>query len=466
LWKQVLTSPAVRPSNKPDLLLDPVGQTLYRTAVPTTIGAIAIIMYYLAGTFFVSLLGTNQLAAIGFTFPVVILVTYFGVGLGIGTSALVGQAIGSKNSQQVQALTFASLSMGLLIGLLLIIPGIASIDYIFPLLGAGPEHMPLIKAYMSIWFMGMPLQLMQFSGTAVIRASGNAKLHGKIMSASAVLNALLDPLLIFGLGPIPAMGIGGAALATVITWGVTILVICYFLCSKEKLLSLIRPQWHHLTSSWLKILSITGPAALANMITPIATAILTATLATYGSHAVAAYGVVSRVEAFIMIVVLGMSMSVPPFISQNYGAKLYDRVQLGLRMSLNFVLILQMGLYVLVAITAPWIAQIFTNDSEVQNIITLVLRILPASYAFQGMVVLSASSFNALHAPRNALLTSLLRFFVFYVPLALLGNMLGGIKGLFMGAALGNVLAGIVIRHWIFSYTSTLLHGQSVPVKR
>jgi Na+-driven multidrug efflux pump len=92
----------------------------------------------------------------------------------------------------------------------------------------------------------------------------------------------------------------------------------------------------------------------------------------------------------------------------------------------------------------------------VREIITTVLRILPASYAFQGMVVLSASSFNALHAPRNGLITSLLRFFVFYVPLALLGNYYGGITGLFLGAALGNVLAGIVISRWILRYAARL----------
>jgi putative MATE family efflux protein len=458
----LITSPAPEPqhkSRKPDLLNDPVGTTLYRTAVPTTIGAIAVIMYYLAGTYFVSLLGTNQLAALGFTFPATILVTYFGVGLGIGTSALVGKAIGSKNPLQVQETTFASMSMGLVLGVILIIPAIASIDLIFPLMGAGPEHMPLIRSYMVIWFIGMPLQLMQFAGTAAIRASGNAKLHGKLMSASAVVNAILDPLFIFGLGPIPGLGIAGAAVATVITFALTIIVICYFLCSREKLLCLVMPRMDHLMTSWKKLLQITGPAALANMITPLATAVLTTTLAAYGTHAVAAFGVVSRLEAFIMIVVLGMSMSVPPFISQNFGADLFDRVRQGLRMSLNFVLAWQFGLYVLVALTAPWIAQIFTQDPAVQSVITIVLRILPASYAFQGMVVLSASSFNALHAPRNALITSLLRFFVFYVPLALVGNLVGGITGLFVGAALGNVLAGIVIRRWILSYASNLLQS-------
>jgi Na+-driven multidrug efflux pump len=131
-------------------------------------------------------------------------------------------------------------------------------------------------------------------------------------------------------------------------------------------------------------------------------------------------------------------------------------------MSLNFVLVLQLVLYVIVALTAPWIAMIFTRDPTVQNVITLALRIMPLSYAFQGMVVLSASSFNALHAPRNALITSLLRFFVFYVPLALIGNEIDGIRGLFIGAAVGNVLAGIVIRRWIFSYVGKLIRDAAV----
>ncbi len=444
------------PARKPDMLSDPVGTTLFRTTVPTTLGAIAVILYYLADTYFVSLLGTDELAALGFTFPATILVTYFGVGLGIGTSALVARALGSRNLIQAQEMTAASMLIAILIGCLFMYPAILSIKWVFPLLGAQPQRMVLIEEFMQLWYLGMPLQLMQFAGTAVIRANGNARLHGSLMTLGAIINCVLDPMLIFGFGPIPAMGIGGAALATVIAWAFTVVAICYYLSVKEKLLSFRLPPLHELLQTWKKLLSITLPAALANMITPVSTGVLTATLASYGPQAVAAYGVASRVEAFIMIVVLGMSMSLPPFISQNYGARLYDRVCQGLRLSLRFVLVLQLGLYLLVALAAPWIAAIFTSDEEVRHIITTILRILPASYAFQGMVVLSASSFNALHAPRNGLITSLTRFFVFYVPLALLGNMLFGITGLFFGAALGNVLAGLVISRWITRYARSL----------
>jgi len=127
-----------------------------------------------------------------------------------------------------------------------------------------------------------------------------------------------------------------------------------------------------------------------------------------------------------------------------------------LKISLRFVLILQLILYVLIALAAPVLARLFSEEPGVVDVIVTILRILPASYAFQGMVVLSASSFNALHAPRNALITSLLRFFVFYVPPALLGASLGDLKGMFIGAAIGNLLAGLVISWWINRYTLTL----------
>jgi len=151
-----------------------------------------------------------------------------------------------------------------------------------------------------------------------------------------------------------------------------------------------------------------------------------------------------------------MSMSLPPFISQNFGANAFDRVRHALRLSLQFVMGLQLVLYVIVALAAPLIARIFSNEPDVIAVIVTVLRILPISYGFQGMVILSASSFNALHAPRNALLTSLLRFFIFYVPLALLGAAMGDIPGLFIGAAVGNLCAGILVTWWIYRYTLTL----------
>ncbi len=438
-----------------DLLNDPVGLTLYKSSVPTVLGAVAVILYYLTDTYFVSILGLDQLAALGFTFPACIMITYFGVGLGIGTSALVAKSLGAGDNQGAGELINASMLLGLLTGLLFLYPSLALIDVIFPVLGAAPERMTYIRSFMEIWYLGMPLILTQFAGTSVIRASGNPKLHGKLMTLGAVCNGILDPVFIFGFGPIPAMGIAGAALATILSWGITIIIICYVLYAGIGV-SRRLPGLGHLFVIWSRHLKLTIPAALANMITPLATGILTSTIATYGPTAIAAYGVVSRVESFVLIVVLGMSMSLPPFISQNFGAKKYKRVCDGLKTSLNFVLIWQLILYVFIALSSHWIAMIFTDNNEAREIITLALRILPISYAFQGIVILGGSTFNALHAPQKGLFTSLIRFFLCYVPLALLGNTIGGLQGLFIGASIGNVIAGLFIRAWVISYSQKL----------
>lgn len=443
-------------SAKPDLLNDPVGQVLYRTSVPITIGAIAMVLFYLADAWYVSQLGTQELAALGFTFPATIMVTYLGVGLAIGTSALVAKSIGANNREKAVELTFASAAFAYLFGLLMIYPALASITWVFTLMGASPPTLILVNDFLGAWYLGIPLILFQFTGTAVMRACGNSSLQGRLMMMSAAANAILDPILIFGFGPVPAFGIKGAAIATVLTWVLSNIFIWYYLAVKEDMLKIIWPGLNKLILDWGQLLKITLPAALANMITPLATGVITATLATYGSAAVAGFGVVMRIEALVMIVVLGMSMSLPPFMSQNFGAQDYNRLRLGLNLSIRFIIALQFVLYVIVALAAPFIAAIFSSEQEVREIIITILRILPASYAFQGMVVLSASSFNALHAPRNALITSLLRFFVFYVPLALLGATLGGISGLFIGAAIGNLLAGLVITWWIFRYTKSL----------
>lgn len=443
-------------SAKPDLLNDPVGQVLYRTSVPITIGAVAMILFYLADTWFVSQLGTRELAALGFTFPATIMVTYLGVGLAIGTSALVARSIGANNREKAVEYTYAAVAFGYLFGLLVIYPALASIPWIFTLMGASPETLVLINDFLSAWFLGIPLILVQFAGTACMRACGNSALQGRLMMMAAATNAILDPIFIFGFDPMPAFGIKGAAIATVLTWVMTNAFIWYHLAVKEQMLKVFWPGFSVLIRDWIQLLKITLPAALANMITPLATGVITATLAAYGPAAVAGFGVIMRMEALVLIVVLGMSMSLPPFISQNFGAQAYGRLRQGLKLSLKFIMALQFSLYVIVALAAPFIASLFSPEQAVQEVIITVLRILPASYAFQGMVVLSASSFNALHAPRNALITSLLRFFIFYVPLALLGARLGGISGLFIGAAIGNLLAGLVICWWIVRYTAAL----------
>ncbi len=434
--------------NQIDLLKSPVGLTLKRMTIPMTYGMILLMTFNLIDTFFVGLLGTQPLAAISFTFPITFTIISLTIGLGIGTSAVIAKYLGSNDEVSAKNVATSSILLtGILVAFIALL-GFYYTDDIFILLGAEPNLLPLIHDYMDYWFLGCICLIGPMIGNAILRASGDTKTPSIIMGSAGLINAILDPMLIFGFGPIPAMGIKGAAIATLISWVFGLFLVLYLLAVKRDLIHKKIVRLSLFIQSSREVLRIGLPAAGANMLTPIAAAVLTAIVASYGESAVAAFGVGSRMESIACLVVLAMSMTLPPFISQNLGAGNMARVEEGYKTAIKFSLIWQLGIYIVLAISAPFIADVFSTEKEVADLIKLYIWILPLGYGLQGVIILTNSSFNALHKPMTALVLSLLRLFVFYVPLAYAGSELYGLIGFFVGGLLGNLLMAFV------SYTS------------
>ncbi|WP_245623465.1 MATE family efflux transporter [Catenovulum maritimum] len=406
--------------------------------VPMVMGMIALMSFNLIDTFFIGLIGTDELAAISFTFPITFTVISLTIGLSIGTSAVIAKSLGGGNQEiaKTQGISAILLSIILVISLALI--GYATIEPLFSLLGSEANTMPFIKQYMQIWYLGAVFLVLPMIGNAILRASGDTKTPGSIMALGGLINAILDPILIFGFGPIEAMGIEGAAIASLISWIITSSTILYLLAVKRGLISFKVKSWSDIKISSLSIVKIGLPAAGANMLTPIAMAILTAIIAQYGHEAVAAFGVGQRLESIACIVILALSMTLPPFISQNYGAEQVDRVVQAYEISIKFVLVWQFGIYLLLAVLAPYIAILFSSETEVQSLIKLFIWTLPLSYGCQGIIILTNSAFNALHKPLTALHLSIARLFIFYVPFAYIGGEIYGVTGLFIGCVIAN----------------------------
>ncbi len=427
-----------------NLLEDPVASTLKRMTIPMIYGMVLLMTFNLVDTFFVGLLGTQPLAAISFTFPVTFTVLSLTIGLGIGTSAVIAKFLGKKDSESAKNAATAALYLAAIIVACLSTVGYFITDPLFTLLGAQPSLLPLIHQYMDIWYIGSICLIGPMIGNAILRASGDTKTPSIIMGSAGLINAVLDPIFIFGFGPVPAMGIQGAAIATLISWVFGLCLVLYILTKKHDLIHTTMLPINELISACRHILKIGLPAAGANMLTPIAAAIMTAIVATYGESAVAAFGVGSRLESIACLIVLALSMTLPPFISQNFGAGQLQRVEDAYKVAIRFILAWQILIYVLLAICAPWIASVFTKEAEVADLIKLFIWILPLGYGLQGIVILTNSSFNALHKPMIALGLSVIRLFVCYLPLAYLGSLLFGLTGLFFGALLGNILMAMI----------------------
>lgn len=444
-----------------DLLTDPVAPTLKRITIPMIYGMVLLMTFNLVDTFFVGLLGTQPLAAISFTFPITFTVISLTIGLGIGTSAVVARAVGTGDHEKAKASGTAAFYVTAVVIIVLASLGYLFTEPVFYLLGASQELMPLIRQYMDIWFLGSIGLMGPMIGNAILRAAGDTKTPSMVMGSSGLVNAVLDPVFIFGFGPIPAMGIQGAAIATLISWVFGFGLVLYILIKRDlihrQLLSI-----KEILKSGSSILHIGLPAAGANMLTPIAAAVLTAIVAKYGESAVAAFGVGSRIESIACLIVLTLSMTLPPFISQNFGAGKMERVEAGYKTSIKFVMVWQVLIYLLLVATAPWIAGAFAKEQAVADVIQLFIWILPLGYGLQGIIILTNSSFNALHKPMVALVLSVIRLFVCYVPLAYIGSLIYGLEGFFVGALLGNLVMACLSYYYFDKQFKASLSGNEV----
>ena len=412
------------------------------------LGMVMLMTFGLVDTFFISMLGTEELAAISFTFPVTFTVISLNIGLGIGTSAVIARLLGANLHEQAKETATATLMLSFVLALLLAIIGLLTIEPIFRLMGAGNELLVHIKDYMHVWYSAGVFLAMPMVGNSVLRASGDTKTPSYVMAVGGLINAILDPILIFGWGPFPALGMQGAAISTLISWAIGLFYILYLLAIKRRLMQARLLRWHEFKRSCGGILKIGLPAAGANMLTPIAAGVVTSIVANYGPVAVAAWGVGGRLESIASIVVLSLSMSLPPFISQNYGANKLERVQHAYRLCIKFVLAWQLLIYALVALIAGVLAGIFADDKQVVELIHLFLLVVPLGYGCQGVIILTNSSFNAMHLPSSAFWLSVVRLFVVLVPLAYLGSHLAGLSGILWSTVLANIMVAVVAYWW------------------
>lgn len=431
-------------NNTYNLVEGPIKQSLIRMTMPMIVGMIMLFTFSLVDTLFISFLGTDSLTAISFTFPVTFTIMSLAIGLGIGASAVVGKYLGRSQFERAKEAATVINYVSFAIAALVVLVCWLFMEPIFRLMGASQELMLPIREYMVVWFPGSVLVVCIMTGNSVLRACGDTKTPSMIMAGAGLINAVLDPLFIFGLGPIPGMGIAGAAWATVIAWATGFGVLMYLLVVKRELVNRAFPGKAVLLSSGREMLRIGVPAAGANMMTPLAAGVMTAIAASFGNNAVAAFGVGARMEPIATLIVLAMSSSLPPVISQNYGGGRLDRVEEAYRLATRFIIRWQLLVYAILAAGAVLIARAFSDEPDVIATISLYLWIMPLGYGMQGIIILTNSSLNALHRPLSALYLSITRFFVFYVPLAYIGSKLFGLAGFFAGAVCGNLLMAAI----------------------
>ncbi|NJN67044.1 MAG: MATE family efflux transporter [Chloroflexaceae bacterium] len=426
-----------------------IGLTLVKLTIPMIFGVLGMVIFNIIDTFFVGQLGTHELAALSFTFPVVLVVSSLAMGLGVGTSAMVSRAIGEGYHARVQRLTTDSLVLSVLLSSVLVIIGLLTMDPVFRLLGATPEILPLVKQYMVIWFPGAVFMIVPMVGNNAIRATGDTKTPSYVMLVAVIINMVLDPLFIFGIGPFPRLEIAGAALTTLFARAITFVVALWVLYRRERMITITPPNLNEVLHSWKSILYIGLPTAGATMIIPLTIGVVTRLVSAYGPVAVAAFGAASRIDMFSLVIVMALSSALGPFVGQNWGAGGKERVRKAVAYGQYFSLGWGLLVFLILALAGKPIAALFNDNPNVVATMVLYFWIVPLGYGFQGVVYLSNGVLNVLHRPLYAAGLTIVQTLLLQIPLAYVGGYLFGLNGIFGAAVVANTMVGTIALVWL-----------------
>ena len=424
-----------------DILAGPLVPVLARLTGPTLVGIVAVLAFGLVDAYWIGRLGREPLAAVAFTFPLSFLVSGAAMGLSIGTGTAVARAVGSEDGTACRLGThslFLSLAAVAVIagaGFLTLRPALAA-------MGATDELADLAASYMRVYYGGILLLVVPMVGNGALRGVGDTVSPTVVMLISGAINAVLDPLLIFGWGPFPRLELAGAAWATIISWSVT-LFASLFLLHRRGLVSAAAALGGGVWASWKEVLVIGLPAVGTNLLIPASSALLTRLAARFGPAEVAAFGVGGRVQSLALVGVMALGGTVSVVVGQNWGAGRCERVREVAALALKFAVVYGLAAWaVLFLFRRPIAAAFGDGESDVTDATAQFLAVVPAGYVGFGATALVSGVFNALKRPGKSVLVISVRLFALCVPLAWLGSVLGGLPGFLWGIAAGNLAAG------------------------
>ncbi len=444
---------------KRDLTQGPVARALWRVSAPMTIGIAGVLSVGLADATFLARAGADDLAAIGFVYPAIVALTSLAIGMGAGTSAVVSQELGRTGGSEAQSARLALQAL-IFAAILAIVAATAfwlAAPFVFAAMGAEGAVLDKVLAYVPWWCLSFAPMVAGMGLNAVFRAGGESQIAATVMISQSVINVALDPIFIFGWGPVPALGTEGAGIATCIARVLGFGGLLVFAIASGRL-SVDRACLKGLGQSLRRIARIGGPAALSNAINPLGLSFVTAAVATLGEVAVAGFGAATRVQSLLFLPMLALSAGIGPVVGQAWGADRPARAQAATR--LTFFLCAGYGAALATALMlfADPLARLVANDGDAAPYAAQYLRVVGLGFFGYGILVTGNAALNARDRAVHAMGLSAARIALVYVPLAWLGVWGLGYGGV-LAAALAANIAGAAGAVWL-TWRTGLLHFQ------
>ena len=433
------------------LTKDPIWFLLRKVTVPASVGSLFQTFYNLVDTWFAGRISAEAIAAIAKSFPIYFTIIAIGVGLTAGTNTLIGNNLGANNKKKASLFIAQSIIFAIFLSVLVTFFGLNVSDFLLSLMGSDPDGIILSREYLDIIFYGTIIVLIQISLNGTLNAQGDTKSYRNVLIFTFFLNIFLNPLFIFGYGFVPAFGIAGLAIATVVAQFTGLLYLAHkvYCCELKQYLKLecFIPKFNLLG----ELVYQTIPVMFSMLLIGVGLFNILYFIGQFGDLATAGYGAALRIEQVFLLPVIGLNTAVLSIGGQNFGAKNYDRLRELYKKALIFGSSFMVCAGIIIFFGAEFLVSLFTENLEAVKHGTIYLKVAALIGPIYPVFFITTAVFQAVKKPLYSLYMSVLRltalpFFSLWYVINIRG---GDYEDIFYTIFVTNWLMGIAVLMFI-----------------
>jgi len=445
-----------------NLLKDPIPSLIKKIALPASIGTLFQTLFNVVDTFFAGTISPEALSALAKSFPIYFIIIAACVGVTVGGTSLIANSIGENNKSKIHGYFAHTIIYAIIISIVITLIGLLFAPYLFELMGSESEVIQLGLSYTNVVFAGSIIFIMLVALNSLLHADGDTKSYRNVLILSFFLNILLNPLFISGFGPIPAFGIAGIGIATIVAQSVGLIII-FFKVSKSIRIKDISPKdfninFHTLTNLFFQ----SAPISAALLLISVGNFIILSFIGVFGEFATAGYGSAARFEQILLLPVLGLNTAIISIIGQNFGSKNYLRVKESYFKAViyGFTIMIISGLIIFVS--ADRIVSIFSDNQEVINYGTSYLKISALIFPAYPIFFISNGFFMAIKKSTYSMYLNIIRNVILPIPTILVAQFFdGGFNTFFWSYCFFNWLYVLCLFIYVSTYIKRNLNQTS-----
>ena len=442
-----------------NLTKDPLPSLFKKIAIPAIIATLFQTLFNVVDTFFAGMISAEALSALAKSFPIYFILIAASVGVTVGGTSLIANSIGEKNKTNVLNYFGQTIVYGIVLSFIVTFIGFFFASNIFSLMGSTNEVINLGLKYTNVIFSGSIIFISVVALNSLLHAEGDTKSFRNVLIFSFFLNIFLNPLFIFGYGPIPAMGMTGIGVATIICQVIAFLLLLKKIINSKSLKTISIKYFYPNIDFLGKIFFQSAPISAALFMISIGNFIILAYASRFGEPAIAGYGAATRFEQILLLPVLGLNTAIISIVGQNFGAKEYLRVKQSYYQAITYGTILMIISGLIIFFSADKIVSIFTNDVVVINYGTIYLKISALIFPTYPIYFISNGFFMALKKASYAMNLNIIRNVVLPIPTILFANYIGGsYKNFFLSYCLFNWIFAALLLFFVIIYIKKKLN--------